>query len=508
MTTHLVGREGPDFKSVRSRAAEDSQHSDGGVRRCSCSEEVKRACDAKKDASASDERFSHLEGFKRLNRSRKSYRTELLFKAVKCRKISLIQGLLERGVRINALKKQSYENFYTLLMVNAINGDSEITRMLIRAGCRLNTTSLGDCTALHLAIELHNRGIAAELIASGADTNIKTARGCTALHLAVVGSTNIDRYLKETETYMRKCPYNLFNDLPDAKKFQSSIVQARISRTIQQLYAGGQERRVCLYIVNMLLNAGADVNSKDNNGCAPIHYAACTGSPELMKILIEAGADVDSQNNVGATALHIAVLFCDEMMVNILLSSGASVAAKTQKEGNTALHWAVTLNNDFNRHANIVRNLLDFGSDVNQRNALNETIIAVALGDVTQSLVLEHVAEMEARENRTMFDKHSQLDMNWRNIHNHYEELLIQLAAMNKNKIGNTLITYFFVLTESLEVVNLLANNKDFIEEFEASDYRTRYPNYAERLRKKVEAAKRIERSVKWPCEVDISSNI
>src|SRR5450830_1667515 len=47
-------------------------------------------------------------------------------------------------------------------------------------------------------------------------------------------------------------------------------------------------------------------NSKDNNGFAPLHWAAGGGSRDVTAVLLSKGADINARNDSGATPLHLA----------------------------------------------------------------------------------------------------------------------------------------------------------------------------------------------------------
>lgn len=47
----------------------------------------------------------------------------------------------------------------------------------------------------------------------------------------------------------------------------------------------------------LLIEAGADVNAKDDFGCTPLHRAANSRNVGLIQILLEAGADNNAKNN-------------------------------------------------------------------------------------------------------------------------------------------------------------------------------------------------------------------
>ncbi|WP_353124372.1 ankyrin repeat domain-containing protein [Parapedobacter pyrenivorans] len=82
--------------------------------------------------------------------------------------------------------------------------------------------------------------------------------------------------------------------------------------------------------------AGTDINAKDPfGGSSPLITAAVFGKADLAKILIEAGADLNFRNNDGSTALISAAFFGRPEIVQLLLDAGADKTIKN-KYGATA----------------------------------------------------------------------------------------------------------------------------------------------------------------------------
>lgn len=78
-------------------------------------------------------------------------------------------------------------------------------------------------------------------------------------------------------------------------------------------------------ILLSLINAGADVNSRDASGTSPVHLAVRFRRPSILEVLINHGANINARNSINMSALEIAVRAQDEEIVNILLSGGAEL---------------------------------------------------------------------------------------------------------------------------------------------------------------------------------------
>jgi ankyrin repeat protein len=91
--------------------------------------------------------------------------------------------------------------------------------------------------------------------------------------------------------------------------------------------------------VSMLLKAGAKVDVADNRDFTPLHAAFSDDYPEVVQQLLEAGADVHAADSTGATPLHHASGRGCNQSAPLLLKASAKVEA-VDKEGCTPLHYA------------------------------------------------------------------------------------------------------------------------------------------------------------------------
>jgi cytohesin len=71
-----------------------------------------------------------------------------------------------------------------------------------------------------------------------------------------------------------------------------------------------------------------NVNARAANGAKPLYYAAGEGTSEAVTILLEAGADLNTRTEMYQTPLHYAARFGTPETVTILLDAGADAAMK------------------------------------------------------------------------------------------------------------------------------------------------------------------------------------
>lgn len=55
-----------------------------------------------------------------------------------------------------------------------------------------------------------------------------------------------------------------------------------------------------------MIENGADIHSKTNDGWCPLHSATRWNQASVVSLLLQCGANVNAQTNSGQTALHIA----------------------------------------------------------------------------------------------------------------------------------------------------------------------------------------------------------
>ncbi|MDH3445532.1 MAG: ankyrin repeat domain-containing protein, partial [Deltaproteobacteria bacterium] len=139
-------------------------------------------------------------------------------------------------------------------------------------------------------------------------------------------------------------------------------------------------------IVRFLLDLGADPNVPDDQGSSALHYSARNGFVAVTQTLLNSGAKVNGKNNDGRTPLFEALYRYNRYppdnksapIVNILLIGGADVNAK-DSQGKTPLMIAANF-----RSARIVKILLDAGARITDKDDSGKTALSYVAHNVQE----------------------------------------------------------------------------------------------------------------------------
>ena len=121
-------------------------------------------------------------------------------------------------------------------------------------------------------------------------------------------------------------------------------------------------------IVQILIDAGADVNIHGRGNNTPLLIACRSGNIEIVKTLLAARVDLHGRDGEGANALMWSARFGYSSIVELLLKHGANVNAQAEN-GTTALMLAAGPG-----RGRVVEMLVSAGADVKARDkAMNTT---------------------------------------------------------------------------------------------------------------------------------------
>jgi ankyrin repeat protein len=112
-------------------------------------------------------------------------------------------------------------------------------------------------------------------------------------------------------------------------------------------------------IARYLISNGADIDLKSGSGESPLFESINSGNVGMVKFLIAEGADVNLENDRGEMPLHRAAGEGDSKIVDLLLSHGARINTTT-KFGLTPVHFAAVFG-----HKDSLERLIENGADLN-----------------------------------------------------------------------------------------------------------------------------------------------
>ncbi len=146
-------------------------------------------------------------------------------------------------------------------------------------------------------------------------------------------------------------------------------------------------------IVEFLVSHGANIYAHDNDGWTPLHWAK---SKKMLEFLMSKGADVNTRDQFGQTPLHLLAMDSVPDIIGFLLSKGASINVKDSM-GKTPLHFAALKGNN-----EVVRFLISQNAQVNVKEDTGKTPLHLAsikgFKEVSESLI-RHGAECSAKDN-------------------------------------------------------------------------------------------------------------
>ncbi|XP_061180521.1 ankyrin-1-like isoform X3 [Saccostrea echinata] len=173
-----------------------------------------------------------------------------------------------------------------------------------------------------------------------------------------------------------------------------------------------QQEDVVEYLIS---ECPSSLNFPDKSGKSPLHFAIESDNVAILNLLIRCNADINKETVQGVTPLisvcQIPKLTKRETIAKILIKQGAVVDSKDALDYRTALQISLT-----KRHLDVVPLLLRAGADVNTEDKVSSGItpLIAATGNRDQNtvrLLLEHNAKVDppalvsyGRRERRLYD--------------------------------------------------------------------------------------------------------
>ncbi|MES9855347.1 MAG: ankyrin repeat domain-containing protein [Sedimenticola sp.] len=139
---------------------------------------------------------------------------------------------------------------------------------------------------------------------------------------------------------------------------------------------------------------GTDINGMDPDGRRPLHVAAGRGRHVISNLLINNGVKINAIDIEGKTALYHAVLSGRTQIARLLVEQGADLQPDELLD-------AVIIEHVVDR--DIIPLLLEWGADINHREAKGMTPLLLAIGERQRVLVkflIANGADVNAESDR------------------------------------------------------------------------------------------------------------
>lgn len=263
--------------------------------------------------------------------------------------VDVVKALIAAGAHLSSRLED--DSCMAALDIAATKGHVSVLEVLLDGGAKTYSVDLHGRTALHAAAHANQVSCIDHLVHAGANINAADRIGRTPLHAASTA--------KGTSTAVAALVrHGADMDSLDKKKHSPliSAVEARqLSPARELLLAGadvsarhGPLRKTLLHqpavegnidMLRLLLQHGADVNACTTTAITPLRLASSRDHPKAIDMLVCAGAEVESTDRLSCTALYAACQTSSLRAVRALLRNGAN---PTGNDWNPPLHGAAT----------------------------------------------------------------------------------------------------------------------------------------------------------------------
>eukprot|EP00598_Pedospumella_elongata_P014451 CAMPEP_0185012298 /NCGR_PEP_ID=MMETSP1098-20130426/98228_1 /TAXON_ID=89044 /ORGANISM="Spumella elongata, Strain CCAP 955/1" /LENGTH=906 /DNA_ID=CAMNT_0027541353 /DNA_START=82 /DNA_END=2803 /DNA_ORIENTATION=+ len=290
----------------------------------------------------------------------------------------VIQELLNAGADVNAVTTDNYSAF----MLATLGGFTEVVEMLLQTTQPDLTVTTKDesqphngLTCLHLAVMSGNNDIVFMLLSQGANAKAVTNMGYSVLHLAAeLGHTPILS--------------TLLSESVSIDRLQRTVLG---NTALHLAVASGVRKSVA----KLLQHSKAYIDVPDPDGYTALHMAVSYQLPYIVELLLDNGANVNTQSTTGQTPIMEAVIQGENVMVEMLTRNRADVTIPDHT-GTTPLIAAAAAGDEenvrsiLNHYSNVVASAVDTDSDP-------ESIDIVYRVDIHSE---EHIAQLCDHQNK------------------------------------------------------------------------------------------------------------
>jgi len=200
------------------------------------------------------------------------------------------------AVTIAEAERPVYKNYNKSIHYAAIEGHLEVVKYLLENGANINAIGNLDYQSIHCAALEGHLEVVKYLLENGADINAKNSDGYQPIHCAVFeGHLEVVKYLLENgadinakdnvgKTPLYHAVYDCNMECIKYLILQGADVNISTEDNISPLHIA-IKKNTDLEIIQLLVEAGANINKKDNNRTRPIDLVNFIESPVVYNYL-------------------------------------------------------------------------------------------------------------------------------------------------------------------------------------------------------------------------------
>ena len=290
--------------------------------------------------------------------------------------------LLKNGADVNAKGNNGITPLHNAAYVNA----REVAEVLLQNGAAIDAKGDNGHTPLHYAAYVNAREVAEVLLQNGADVNAKDDNGITPLHNAALSNA----YEAAEISLQNEADVNAKVTLHASISPHYTAILDKVESDDRNL-ADSTPLHAAAFantceVAEVLLQNGAAIDAKGDNGGTPLHNAAFANACEVAEVLLQNGAAIDAKGDNGGTPLHYVAFANACEVAEVLLRNGAKVNAKGEG-GITPLHYAASVESvEAYDACEVAEVLLRNGAKVNAETDFGYTPLHFAEGKTAQLL--------------------------------------------------------------------------------------------------------------------------
>ncbi len=201
------------------------------------------------------------------------------------------------------------------------------------------------------------------------------------------------------------------------------------------------------------------INTKDNEGVSILHIAAWHGNTEIIKLLLDNGSDINAKDNKMRTPLHVAMFNNQIRAAKFLIDNGADINAKDNNEKISSLFIALNIKAITNNCLNISKKILEKNFNFNEKDNCGNNILHICAKKGNTKLFKQFIGFVNINEKNFYFETALHMAVNNNNIE--IVKLLLDNGAdVNAKDVEENTPLHIASEKGYTKVVNQLLTNK------------------------------------------------